>query len=71
MPISYEITCLPDGKYRLRRLRGEELSLVGSLSRTDLEIYLVDSVSRLRLDVVVQKLDHGAQTVLVEADLER
>ena len=71
MTISYEITCLPDGKYRLRRLRGEELSLVGSLSRTDLEIYLVDSVSRLRLDVVVQKLDHGAQTVLVEADLER
>jgi hypothetical protein len=71
MTISYEITCLLDGKYRLRRLRGEELSLVGSLSRTDLEIYLVDSVSRLRLDVVVQKLDHGAQTVLVEADLER
>ena len=66
MPIRYEITRLPDGKYKLVRLG----SLIASFSRVGLEGYLGDSVSRPRLDTALLRLDSGEVTVVVVADLE-
>jgi len=70
MPISYEITRLPDGRYECIRIGSSgKASSTLSFTRSDLEGYLRDSVSNTRLEEALRTLD-STGSVTVEADLE-
>ena len=72
MPINYDITRLADGKYKASRLStsGKTTVVPVSFGRSDLEIYLKDSVSEAPLKQALRTLDSTGR-VTVEADLER
>jgi len=52
MPIRYDITRLLDGKYKASRLSisGKITPVPASFTRSELEIFLKDSVSKTRLE---------------------
>jgi hypothetical protein len=66
----YEITRLQDRNYKcIRTERSGKSSRTLSFTRSDLESYLSDSVSTLRLQDALRTLDDTG-CVTVEADLE-
>jgi hypothetical protein len=70
MPITYEISRLPDGKYKYLRVSSlGKASTALSFSRSELEISLRTSVSTPRLEDALRILDTTGR-VTVEADLE-
>jgi hypothetical protein len=71
MPIRYDITRLLDGKYKASRLSisGKITPVPASFTRSELEIFLKDSVSKTRLEQALPTLDATGR-VTVEADLE-
>jgi len=70
MPITYEISRLPDGQYKYLRVSSSgKASTALSFSRSKLAISLRSSVSKPRLEDGLRTLDRTGR-VTVEADLE-
>ena len=69
LAVSYEISRLPDGRFKLIRVSALGRGTALSLARLDLEIDLKQSISKPRLEEALRTLD-DAGIVTVEADLE-
>jgi hypothetical protein len=72
MPIYYDITRLPDGKFIASRRgkSGKVTTVPTSFTRSELENFLKDSVSKTRLEQALLTLDTTGHVPTIEADLE-
>jgi hypothetical protein len=71
VPIYYDITRVPAGQYKASRrsISGKRTPVPASFTRSELEIFLKDSVSKTRLEQALLTLDTTGH-VTVEADLD-
>jgi hypothetical protein len=70
MPIRYSITHVQDGRYKITRLDASRKTTSPIyLTRSDLKLYLKDSVSKIQLEQALLTLD-SLGNITVEADLE-